>query len=127
MIARQSIPKMRDMLISRVLRNPPHREVFIPLRYISNPEDIGAYLRTGDFKGQQADYGITLKDGREIHLRKYSDGYLVHWDMVSPRISWVQHLRVDAPHWYNVVTFLATFGLGLGTAVGYAINSRQSD
>jgi len=106
----------------KVLSNLPHKEISIPIEFIPNPTAIGAHQRPGDFKGQSSDYGITLQNGEEIHLRKYPTEYRIHWDIISPSVDWLEHLRLDAPHWYVTLIFLGAFGLGLG--IGYLVDSQ---
>lgn len=129
MTTQKPISGLRDKIVSSVLGHPPHREFFIPKKYLPNPEAIGAHPRSGLYKGEQANYGITLEDGREIHLRKYPTGYQVHWDIVSPKINWLEHLRADAPGWYKVLIYTIALGagFGVGAAIGYAVGSKQSN
>ncbi len=108
----------------KVLQNPPHKEISIPIESIPDPVVVGARQRLGDFKGQSSDYGIVLQSGEEIHLRKYPAEYRIHRDIVSPSVDWLEHLRLDAPHWYVILIVLGTFGLGL--AIGYLIGSLDS-
>lgn len=101
-------------IVPKVLQNRPHKEISVPIEFIPDPVAVGTPQRLGDFKGQSSDYGIPLQNGEEIHLRKYLAEYRIHSDIISPSVNWLEHLRLDAPHWYIILMFLGVFGLGLG-------------
>ena len=66
----------------------------------------------GEPKGQLADYGLTLKDGKTIHAREYEYKFGFHWDKVDPNVNWFEHLRRDSPPWYILACGVAGAGLG---------------
>ena len=40
-----------------------------------------------------------MPDGRRIHVREFENHYRAHWDIVSPSVDVLEHLRCDVPHW----------------------------
>ncbi|MDM7274697.1 MAG: hypothetical protein P3X22_001030 [Thermoprotei archaeon] len=99
-------------IIPLILRNPPHVDMFIPSHLVPDPRIEGFKETLGWPQGQIADYELTLKDGRRIHVRKFKEFYKAHWDMVSPLIDIIGHLRYDAPQWW--ITLLGIGGAGVG-------------
>jgi hypothetical protein len=83
-------------------RAPAHQDVEIAKSDVPHPLREGFKTRIGDPKGQNADYGMCLPDGKGIHIREYQDKYLVHWDKVDPPRDPIGHLVNDAPHWIAI-------------------------
>ena len=87
-------------MIYRILENPPHVDVTISKHLVVNPLEEG-FTETflSEPQGQLRDYELTLSDGKRIHVREFKDKYRAHWDIVSPSVDILEHLRRDAPHW----------------------------
>ncbi len=103
---------------------PPHEEIFCLKDEIPHPLSLGFYKRIGEPKGQLADYGLTLKDGKSIHVREYENKFGFHWDKVDPNVNWFEHLRRDSPATYVGMSTL--FGVGLGGAIGATSKKKKS-
>ena len=56
-----------------------------------------------------------------LHVREYEDAYSVHMDRISPEVSPLGHLLIDAPE-YAVG---ASVGLAIGKKVGMSLYKRQ--
>jgi len=97
---------------SLILSNPPHEDIVVPCSNVTKPEDNGYSVTIGEYQGQDIDYEKRFTDGKRIHVRKFKDVYQAHWDIFSPIINPIQHLRYDAPHWW--VTLCALGGASLG-------------
>lgn len=63
---------------------------------ISHPELAGFEKGGGLPYGQLADYRMTLSDNTEIHIKEYSEYYLVHRDKCTVNAP-LGHLLQDAP------------------------------
>lgn len=90
-----------DEIIRIVLSLPPHRDLTVIKSDWKLPEDARKTL--GEPRGQKADWEITLKDGRRIHVVEFDKYYKIHWDLVSPCVNPLGHLRKDARHWYELL------------------------
>ena len=113
-----------NQAINEVMSRPPHEEICYLKNEISHPLTLGFYRRLGEPKGQLADYGLTLKDGKSIHARDYGIKIGLHWDKVDPNINWFEHLRRDSPATY--VGMWTLVGAGLGGAVGATTKKKKS-
>ncbi len=56
-------------------------------------------------------------------MREYNDRYEVHWDIVSPRVSLIGHLRNDSKFCWiifsgGIAAMIGSFFGGLHTALG---------
>ncbi len=90
-------------LLKLILSLPPHQNVVVP-KHMLRLEDLPVRRTLGELiPGKIADYEITLKDGRRIHILEFEDYYLIHWDRASPYVDPIKHLKEDAPHWYAVI------------------------
>jgi len=108
------------VVIPSVLANPPHQDLKVDKSIVVHPLKEGFVRRVGELQGQLADYGKRLSDGKGIHIREYSDYFLIHWDKVDPSDP-VGHLIQDAPHWIIISAIV------LGTAlVGLALSRDSS-
>jgi len=90
-----------DEVVRTVLRLLPHEELVVPKSKWRPPPD--AKKTFGELRGQIADWEITLEDGRRIHIVEFEDHYRIHWDIVSPHVDPLKHLRLDARYWYDVL------------------------
>jgi hypothetical protein len=81
------------------MTQPAHTDVTIPKIGMPSPLAAGFQNRLGDPAGQIANYGLPLDDGREVHLKEYSDKYLGHWDFASAIKDPIMHLVKDSPGW----------------------------
>ncbi len=99
-------------LIPLILSRPPHVDVMIPDHLVPDPKTEGFRVTLGEPHGQIADYELTLKDGRRVHVRKFEKFYKAHWDKVSPLIDFIGHLRYDAQHWWVILWSLGCAVLG---------------
>jgi len=86
--------------ICKILENPPHVDITISKHLVANPLEEG-FTETflSEPQGQLRDYELILPDGKRIHIREFKDRYRAHWDIVSPSVDVLEHLRRDAPHW----------------------------
>ncbi len=98
---------------SLILSKPPHEDIVVPCSSVSTPE-IDGYSITilAEGQGQDVDYEKRFPDGKRIHIRKYNDVYRAHWDLFSPIINPIQHLRYDAPHWWVTLCVIGAAALG---------------
>jgi len=93
-------------IINKVLSLPPHTDIIVSPKI---PLPPNAKRTLGEAKGQIADWEITLSDGKRIHIVEFEDRYEIHWDIVSPRVDPLKHLRIDAPHWYEFIKSILMF------------------
>lgn len=91
-----------NTIIKKVLGMDPGTNIFLRREDIA-PIPQCFFLAVGEQKGQLADWELPLENGGRIHVIEYPDYFLVHWDRVSPRRNPLKHLRVDAPHWYDLM------------------------
>ena len=89
--------------INSVLTKPAHEDV----KYEKHLLDVDLLQQhrsiLADSDGQIDNYRITLKDGRDIHIKEYDDHYKIHWDHANPSKDPITHLIKDAPHWLVVL------------------------
>jgi hypothetical protein len=102
---------------------PPHEEIFYSKDEIPHPLNLGFHRRFGELKGQLADYGLSLKDGRGIHAVEYDNKFGFHWDKVDPSVNWFEHLRRDSPATYVCMGTLV--GAGIGGAIGATSKKKK--
>lgn len=81
------------------LWQPAHTDITISKFGMPHPTEAGFTVSGGELVGQNADYRLPLDDGREVHVREFSDRYTVHWDKVSALRNPIGHIGQDAPHW----------------------------
>lgn len=110
-------------IIPHILSRPAHQDIEISADEIVEPETENISETIGEPQGQLNDYGITLEDGRRIHIRRFETVYRIHWDLVSPTVNAIEHLRRDAPLWYDVAT--SGVGAGLGALIGAAASGEK--
>jgi len=108
-------------LIYRILENPPHVDITISKHLVANPLEEG-FTETflSEPQGQLRDYELTLPDGKRIHVREFEGQYRAHWDIISPSVDVLEHLRRDAPHWLVTLCSLGA------SAIAYLI-SRDTE
>lgn len=88
---------------------------------MANPlEDDFTETFLSEPQGQLRDYELTLPDGKRIHVREFEDKYRAHWDIISPSVDILEHLRHDAPHWLITLCSLGA------TAITYLV-SRDTE
>ncbi len=102
-----------EELISIVLNHPPHVELIVE-DWMVPPIPKYFKWRLGDLQGQIADYGVGLSDKRGIHVKRYKNGYTIHWDRKDPSQDPLGHLVQDAPHWLATIIGGAAIGIGYG-------------
>lgn len=85
-------------IIKRVLEQPPHIDLKVPKDVLPHPSLCGFLKRRGFPHGQRSDWERVLPSGGSIHVKEYDNRYEVHWDIVSPRVSVLGHLRKDSRH-----------------------------
>ena len=104
-------------IVNYVLSYPPHYDLSFPKFDLPHPSRTGFVLRLGEQKGQIADYGLSITDGRGIHVLEYQDRYLVHWDEVDALTNPIGHIVRDAPQYAPILWLLSlgavVFGLSL--------------
>ncbi len=103
-------------LANYVLSMPAHYDVAVPKDIYVHPLQAGFGPRLGEPKGQIADYGLTVSDGRGIHVLEFQDRYLIHWDIRDPVADPLGHIAQDAPQYGPVLGALAFAGLLFGLA-----------
>ena len=108
-------------IINEVLKRKSHEDIVIPKNTVPNPKLAGFVETIGDDHGQDADYELTLSDGRRIHVREHKEYYKAHWDKVSPLINPIEHLGRDAPHWWKISLSV------LGGIIGYLQTKKMED
>jgi hypothetical protein len=96
--------------INYVLSYPAHYDLSYSKFDLPHPLQAGFVPRIGEQKGQIADYGMTVADGRGVHVLEFQGCYLIHWDEVDPITNPIGHIVRDAPHY---VPLLWVLGLGL--------------
>ncbi len=111
-----SVPLMKpgswkDVMVA-LRRQPRGARIAIWIGALPHPQFVGMSKAIGLPVGQSSDYRLRLPDGSGLHVQEFDDTYRVHLDRVHPRVSFVTHLRQDAPK-----TFIATTSV-LGTCVG---------
>ena len=97
------------------MAQPPHADIEVSSAEVVEPSQEGIRAALGEPRGQLKDYEINLPDDRRVHIRKFKESYLAHWDFVSPSVNPLEHLRRDAPPWY--VAAAAGAGSSMGGLV----------
>jgi len=110
------------IIIPKVLANPAHEDLKVDKSIVVHPLKEGFVSRIGEIQGQKADYGKRLSDGKGIHVREYTDCFLVHWDVVDPSADPIGHILNDAPHWI----FIGALALFVIVLAGLALSRDAS-
>jgi len=108
-------------IIPNVLVNKPHQDIVVPQDAIHDPELEGIAETLGEPQGQLKDYEITLPDGKRVHIRKFLTYYTIHWDIISPAVNAIEHLRYDAPQWWVALTTIC------GTLTGAYLSKNKQE
>jgi len=98
-------------------------DIKIPKDSLPHPSSCGFHRRAGFPHGQKSDWEKILQNGGGIHVREYKDRYEVHWDIVSPRVSLIGHLRKDSKYCWiifsgGIAAMIGSFFGGLHIALG---------
>jgi hypothetical protein len=106
--------------VNSVLCLPPYQEMRVSKFGATHPLQAG-FVRTfiEESKNQLADYRKTLPDGRGIHIREFSDCYVIHWDKICPLAKPIEHIQQDAPQYVPLLEAGIIFG-ALGAIVTVA-------
>ncbi len=101
-------------MIRGLMKAPPHRSVRVPKHGVIHPTMCGAVRTIGEALGANH-YEFTLEDEGRIHIIEYHDRnyYEVHRDLKSPLKDPINHLRLDAPSWWIVLTGVSGGIVGL--------------
>lgn len=115
---------MQANLIDLALNQPPHSEFYLSKNKLPHPIQMGFRQDLGEPVGQLADYRLALNDGKSIHIREYQKSWGIHWDLLDPLYSRIEHLRKDSPGYY--VLACTTAGAGIGTVAGLATKKKNT-
>ncbi|MFI5449778.1 MAG: hypothetical protein ACHQ03_08455 [Candidatus Bathyarchaeia archaeon] len=85
--------------VNSVLLLQSHQKMTISKFGSTNPSKAG-FVRTyiEESENQISDYRRTLPDGRGIHVREFSDCYVIHWDKVCPLVNPIEHINQDTQY-----------------------------
>ena len=95
-------------LINHILQLPAHTDIEVDGDSFNRKWLAKYKSRIADYDGQSADYRISLKDGRGIHVKEYDGYYKVHWDYKDLATNPLGHLFYDAPHHIITIGVVAT-------------------
>lgn len=88
------------IVLKSVLTTPAHTDVSISKLLLPHPLKVDGFVKhLGGFAGQLGNYRFPLPDGREFHVKEYTDTFLAHWDNISATRNPLGHLLKDAPLW----------------------------
>lgn len=101
-------------VLEMVLSTPAHTDVSVPKLHVPHPSIVQGFIkhRFGDLAGQLTNYRFPLPDGREFHVKEYTEMFTAHWDNISAIRNPLGHLLKDAPFWMRAgVLHAAAIGL----------------
>ena len=113
MLLRDTLDESWRNILNYVLTLPAHQDIAISKHGSPHPLQVGFAFRLGEARGQMADYGVTVSDGRGIHIMEYQDVYLLHWDKADPLTNPIGHILQDAPHYLRILGVLAAAFAGI--------------
>ncbi len=103
-----------NAIIEIVLSKPAHTDVRISKLEVPHPLVAGFIEHFGDSAGQLANYRLPLPDGRELHVKEYTEDYSTHWDNSSAIRNPFGHILRDGSKWFFLIVALLILGAFIG-------------